>query len=196
MRILVIDNYDSFTFNLVQYLEELGANVEVCRNDELTVDEILVMNPDGILISPGPGTPDRAGETENVIRELGSTFPIFGVCLGMQAIGEVFGAKITRAGRIMHGKTSRIDHSQEGVFGGIPDGFEVVRYHSLALEKNSIPEQLEVTATSDDGEVMGIRHKSLDVEGVQFHPESALSEHGRLLLKNWLSRVESNRGRK
>ena len=189
--LLMIDNYDSFTFNLVQYLQQLGAEVEVVRNDALTVGQIRARAPEKIMISPGPGTPDQAGVSLDVIRELGPTIPVFGVCLGHQALGQVYGGHVIRAKTIMHGKTSRIRHEGRGVFAGLPDGYEATRYHSLVVERDSLPECLEVTAWTDseDGsfdEIMGLRHRELPVEGVQFHPESILTEHGHRLLKNFL----------
>lgn len=189
--ILILDNYDSFTYNLAQYVQELGAEVVVRRNDDITVEEIEAMAPEGILISPGPCTPDKAGISEEVIQRLGGRIPIFGVCLGMQAIGDVYGGKIVRAKQIMHGKDSEIRHEGKGVFQGLPSRFRAIRYHSLVIEPSSVPSELEVTATSEDGEIMGVRHRGLDVEGVQFHPESALSESGKELVANWVRRVTS-----
>ena len=191
--ILMIDNYDSFTFNLVQYLQELGAEVRVARNDALTVDEIARLAPEKIVISPGPKTPDEAGVSLAVIEQLGPRIPIMGVCLGHQAIGQVYGGKVVRAGNIMHGKTSAIRHQGKGVFAGLPDAYEATRYHSLVVERSSLPDALEVTAwtENDDGsfeEIMGLRHREFPVEGVQFHPESILTEHGHALLKNFLER--------
>lgn len=189
--ILILDNYDSFTYNLAQYVQELGAEVVVRRNDDITVEEIEAMAPEGILISPGPCTPDKAGISEEVIQRLGGRIPIFGVCLGMQAIGEVYGGKIVRAKQIMHGKDSEIRHEGKGVFQGLPSRFRAIRYHSLVIEPSSVPSELEVTVTSEDGEIMGVRHRGVDVEGVQFHPESALSESGKELVANWVRRVTS-----
>ena len=191
--LLMIDNYDSFTFNLVQYLQALGAGVEVVRNDALDVAAIAKLAPERIVISPGPCTPDQAGVSMDVIRTLGPTVPILGVCLGHQALGQVYGGKVVRAGRIMHGKTSAIRHRGEGVFAGLPDGYEATRYHSLVVDKTALPDCLEVTAwtENDDGtveEIMGLRHREHPVEGVQFHPESILTEHGHALLKNFLER--------
>jgi anthranilate synthase component II len=191
--LLMIDNYDSFTFNLVQYLQQLGAEVEVVRNDALTVGQIRARAPDKIMISPGPGTPDQAGVSLDVIRELGPEIPVFGVCLGHQALGQVYGGRVIRAKTIMHGKTSRIRHEGRGVFAGLPDGYEATRYHSLVVERDSLPDCLELTAWTDgeDGsfdEIMGLRHREFPVEGVQFHPESILTEHGHALLKNFLER--------
>lgn len=185
--ILVIDNYDSFTFNLVQYLGELGATVEVYRNDRLTVEQVAAKAPERILISPGPCTPDQAGISLEVIRRLAGKIPIFGVCLGHQAIGQVFGGRVVRAGRVMHGKTSPILHDGRGVFQGLPSPFAATRYHSLLVERASLPDALEVTAETAEGEIMGLRHRSFPVEGVQFHPESILTEHGHSLLKNFLA---------
>ncbi|RMH93361.1 aminodeoxychorismate/anthranilate synthase component II [Lysobacter pythonis] len=189
--ILMIDNYDSFTYNLVQYLQELGAEVRVERNDALTVDEIERLAPARIVISPGPRTPDDAGVSMRVIERLGPRIPILGVCLGHQSIGQVHGGKVVRAGRIMHGKTSAIRHGGQGVFAGLPDGFEATRYHSLVVERASLPDCLEITAwtESDDGafeEIMGLRHREFPVQGVQFHPESILTRHGHALLRNFL----------
>ena len=191
--VLMIDNYDSFTFNLVQYLQQLGAEVEVVRNDALSVEQIRARAPEKIMISPGPGTPDQAGVSLDVIRELGPTIPVFGVCLGHQALGQVYGGRVIRAKTIMHGKTSRIRHEGRGVFAGLPDGYEATRYHSLVVSRETLPACLEVTAwTEDEGggfdEIMGLRHREHPVEGVQFHPESILTEHGHALLKNFLDR--------
>ncbi|MFT4179731.1 MAG: aminodeoxychorismate/anthranilate synthase component II [Thermomonas sp.] len=191
--LLMLDNYDSFTFNLVQYLQELGAEVRVERNDALTVDEIEKLAPQRIVISPGPCTPNEAGVSLELIRRLGPTTPIFGVCLGHQSMGQVYGGDVVRAGRIMHGKTSPIRHEGKGVFAGLPDGFEATRYHSLVVEKTTLPDCLEVTAwtENEDGsmeEIMGLRHREHPVEGVQFHPESILTQHGHALLKNFLER--------
>lgn len=184
--ILVIDNYDSFTYNLVQYLGEMGADIQVLRNDEATVQEILERRPDQILISPGPCSPKEAGVSVETIQKLAGKVPILGVCLGHQSIGYAFGGRIIRAGKLMHGKTSRITHDGQGVFRGLPNPFQATRYHSLVIDKTSLPDCLEVTATSEDGEIMGVRHKSLRVEGVQFHPESILTESGKALLANFL----------
>ena len=190
--ILMIDNYDSFTYNLVQYLGELGADVEVRRNDQLTIDEIHEMAPERIMLSPGPCTPSEAGISLETIEVFAGKIPLFGVCLGHQAIGQAFGGKVVRAAEIMHGKTSPIHHSNVGVFSGLNNPFIATRYHSLVIEKDSIPDCLEVTAWTEkeDGsmdEIMGVRHKTLDIEGVQFHPESILSEHGHDMLKNFLT---------
>ncbi|KIQ97594.1 MULTISPECIES: aminodeoxychorismate/anthranilate synthase component II [Lysobacter] len=189
--LLMIDNYDSFTWNLVQYLQVLGAEVKVIRNDELSVAQIEALAPERIVISPGPCTPDEAGVSLDVIRQLGPRTPLLGVCLGHQGIGQVYGGHVVRAGRIMHGKTSPIRHHGSGVFAGLPDGYTATRYHSLVVDKTSIPDCLEVTAwtENEDGsieEVMGLRHRVHPVEGVQFHPESILTEHGHALLKNFL----------
>jgi anthranilate synthase/aminodeoxychorismate synthase-like glutamine amidotransferase len=184
--ILVIDNYDSFTYNIVQYLGELGADIQVVRNDEATVEEIEGKNPARILISPGPCSPKEAGVSVELIRRLAGRVPILGVCLGHQSIGYAFGGDIVRAGKLMHGKTSLITHDGKGVFRGLPNPFRATRYHSLVIRKDTLPECLEVTARSEDGEIMGVRHKTLPVEGVQFHPESILTESGKALLKNFL----------
>jgi anthranilate synthase component II len=190
--ILMIDNYDSFTWNLVQYLQTLGSEVKVVRNDELSVGEIDALAPERIVISPGPCTPDKAGVSVEVIEKLGARIPILGVCLGHQGIGQAYGGDVVRAGRIMHGKTSRIRHEGKGVFAGLPDGYEATRYHSLVVDKATLPDCLEVTAWTehDDGsieEIMGLRHRAHPVQGVQFHPESILTEHGHALLKNFLT---------
>jgi len=186
--LLMIDNYDSFTYNIVQYFGELGEEVRTVRNDEITIDEIARLNPDRICISPGPKAPVDAGVSVDVIKHFKGKLPILGVCLGHQAIGEAFGGKIVRAKQVMHGKTSLVAHTGVGVFKGIPSPFTVIRYHSLAIERATLPDCLEVTAWTDDGEIMGVRHKEYDIEGVQFHPESILSEHGHALLKNFLQR--------
>lgn len=192
--LLMLDNYDSFTFNLVQYLQELGAEVRVERNDALTVDEIEALAPRQIVVSPGPCTPNEAGVSLALIERLGPTTPILGVCLGHQALGQVYGGDVVRAGRIMHGKTSPIRHQGQGVFAGLPDGFEATRYHSLVVDKATLPDCLEVTAWTEnaDGsmeEIMGLRHRQHPVEGVQFHPESILTQHGHAMLKNFLDRT-------
>jgi anthranilate synthase component II len=189
--LLMIDNYDSFTYNLVQYLGELGEEVKVVRNDEVTADDVERLAPARIVISPGPCTPDRAGISLEVIRRFGGRTPILGVCLGHQAIGQAFGGRIVHAGRVMHGKVSRIRHDSKGVFRGLPDGFEATRYHSLVIAKDSVPDCLEVTAWTEDDkghmeEIMGVRHRTLPIEGVQFHPESILTQHGHDLLRNFL----------
>ncbi|MEN3276754.1 MAG: anthranilate synthase component [Massilia sp.] len=186
--LLMIDNYDSFTYNIVQYFGELGEEVRTVRNDEVTIEEIADMKIDRICISPGPKAPRDAGVSVDVIKHFKGKLPILGVCLGHQAIGEAFGGKIVRAKQVMHGKTSLVAHTGVGVFKGIPSPFTVIRYHSLAIERASLPACLEVTAWTDDGEIMGVRHKEYDIEGVQFHPESILSEHGHALLKNFLQR--------
>jgi len=184
--ILVIDNYDSFTYNLVQYLGEMGAELDVRRNDTLTVAEVVQMAPEKIVISPGPGTPDDAGITLELIREFGPRTPIFGVCLGQQAIGQALGGRVIRAEKLMHGKTSPVRHNGHGVFRGLPSPLEATRYHSLIVERDSLPDSLEITAETDDGEIMGLKHKSWPLEGVQFHPESVLTEHGKQILRNFL----------
>ncbi|WP_426075634.1 aminodeoxychorismate/anthranilate synthase component II [Janthinobacterium sp. PSPC3-1] len=186
--LLMIDNYDSFTYNIVQYFGELGEDVRVYRNDEITIAEIEALNPDRICISPGPKAPAQAGISVEVLKHFAGKKPILGVCLGHQAIGEAFGGKVIRAKQVMHGKTSVIAHTGVGVFKDLPSPFTVIRYHSLAIERASLPSCLEVTAWTDDGEIMGVRHREFDIEGVQFHPESILSEHGHALLKNFLER--------
>jgi anthranilate synthase/aminodeoxychorismate synthase-like glutamine amidotransferase len=185
--LLVIDNYDSFTYNLVQYLGELGEDVRVVRNDEVTVEEILRMSPAHIVISPGPCTPNEAGVSLDVVAGLAGKIPILGVCLGHQAIGQAFGGKVVRAREVVHGKTSRIFHDEKGLFAGLPNPFEATRYHSLIVARDSLPDCLEVTAKTWDEEIMGLRHKTLAVEGVQFHPESFLTTSGRDLLRNFVS---------
>jgi anthranilate synthase component 2 len=184
--LLMIDNYDSFTYNLVQYLGALGADVRVVRNDAITEDEIAALAPERIVISPGPCTPGEAGISVPLIRRFAGRIPILGVCLGHQAIGQAFGGRIVRAQRVMHGKLSAIAHRGEGVFAGLPSPFQATRYHSLAIERATLPGVLEVTAESDDGEIMGVRHREHPVEGVQFHPEAILTEHGLRLLRNFL----------
>ncbi|RYF05611.1 MAG: aminodeoxychorismate/anthranilate synthase component II [Oxalobacteraceae bacterium] len=186
--LLMIDNYDSFTYNIVQYFGELGEDVHTVRNDAISLEQIADLNPDRICVSPGPKSPKDAGVSVDVLKEFAGKKPILGVCLGHQAIGEAFGGKIIRAKQVMHGKTSKIAHTGEGVFKGLPSPFTVIRYHSLAIERASLPACLEVTAWTDDGEIMGVRHKEFDIEGVQFHPESILSEHGHAMLKNFLER--------
>ena len=186
-RVLVIDNYDSFVYNLVQYLGELGATPLVYRHDSLALAEIVDLAPDAVLISPGPGRPSDAGVSNEVIAELGQTTPVLGVCLGHQCIGEVFGGRVVRAPAVMHGKTSLVRHDGAGVFDGLPDPIEATRYHSLVVERDSLPDVLEITAEADDGTIMGLRHKSLPVEGVQFHPESVLTIGGHRLLANFLA---------
>jgi len=184
--ILVIDNYDSFTYNLVQYLGELGVKSRVYRNDALTIKEIRKLQPERILISPGPGVPRDAGITIDIIRSFSNEIPILGVCLGHQAIGEAFGGRVIRAPYLMHGKISEICHDSSTIFRGIPYRFKATRYHSLIVEKDTLPDDLEVSATTPDGLVMGLRHRKLPVEGVQFHPESVMTEHGKKLLENFL----------
>jgi anthranilate synthase component 2 len=186
--ILMIDNYDSFTWNLVQYLGELGADVKVFRNDEITTADIAAMRPTGIVISPGPCTPTEAGISLAAVREFAGRIPVLGVCLGHQAIGQAFGGEVVHAGKVVHGKTSTISHAGRGVFRGLPSPFKATRYHSLAIRRSTLPACLEVTAQSEDGEIMGVRHREFTVEGVQFHPESFLTEHGHALLKNFLQR--------
>jgi anthranilate synthase/aminodeoxychorismate synthase-like glutamine amidotransferase len=188
-RVLVIDNYDSFVYNLVQYLGELGAEPLVHRNDELTLTEIIALDPDAVLVSPGPGTPDDAGVSNDVIRQFGGRVPVLGVCLGHQCIGQVYGGQVVRAPQVMHGKTSLIRHTGAGVFAGLPDPLEATRYHSLVVDRASVPDVLEITAETDDGIVMGLRHRELGVEGVQFHPESILTVGGHDLLRNFLGGV-------
>jgi anthranilate synthase component 2 len=185
--LLMIDNYDSFTYNLVQYFGELGQEVEVVRNDAITLDDIEALGPERICLSPGPSTPAEAGICVPLIRHFAGKVPILGVCLGHQAIGAAFGGRVVRSARVMHGKTDAVTHIDVGVFDDLPSPFTVTRYHSLAIERTSLPDCLEVTAWTDDGEIMGVRHRTLDVEGVQFHPESILSEHGHRLLKNFLA---------
>jgi anthranilate synthase component II len=186
IKVLMVDNYDSFTFNIVQYFGELGAEVEVFRNDEITLEGIAARKPDRLVISPGPCSPAEAGISVAAIQHFAGQLPILGVCLGHQSIGAAFGGKIIRAQALMHGKTSVITTTQEGVFAGLPERFTVNRYHSLAIERASIPACLKVTAWTDDGEIMGVRHTELDIQGVQFHPESILTEHGHAMLKNFL----------
>ena len=185
--ILMIDNYDSFTYNLVQYLGELGEDVKVIRNDELTVDEIERLAPARIVLSPGPCTPNEAGVTLAVVDRFKGRVPILGVCLGHQAIGQAFGGRVVHARTLMHGKVSRIHHGGAGVFRGLPTPYDATRYHSLAIQRETCPPDLEVTAWTEDGEIMGVRHRTLAIEGVQFHPESILTEHGHALLRNFLT---------
>jgi anthranilate synthase/aminodeoxychorismate synthase-like glutamine amidotransferase len=194
--ILVIDNYDSFTYNLVQYLGELGAQTKVFRNDELPVGDIEAMSPSHIVISPGPCTPNEAGITVPLIERMAGKVPILGVCLGHQAIGQAFGGKVVRAAKVMHGKVSRIRHDGSGVFSQIPDDFIGTRYHSLVVERATLPGCLAVTAQSEDGEIMGLRHRSLAVEGVQFHPEALLTEHGHKMLQNFIEGKTEGEGRR
>ena len=192
--ILVIDNYDSFTYNLVQYLGELAVDfpvandLQVVRNDKITIDEIRVLNPDAVVISPGPGRPDDAGVSLNAIAQLGDKLPILGVCLGHQSIGQVFGGKIVSAPELMHGKTSQVSHTGIGIFQGLENPLTATRYHSLVIERETCPEVLEITGSTESGVVMAMRHKTLPIEGVQFHPESVLTEHGHHMLANWLVR--------
>jgi anthranilate synthase component 2 len=188
IQLLMVDNYDSFTFNIVQYFGELGAEVEVFRNDEITIEGIAARQPDRLVISPGPCSPAEAGISVAAIAHFAGQLPILGVCLGHQSIGAAFGGRIVRAQEQMHGKTSVISTTQQGVFAGLPSQFTVNRYHSLAIERESCPDCLQITAWTEDGEIMGVRHKSLDIEGVQFHPESILTEHGHAMLKNFLVR--------
>ncbi len=183
---ILIDNYDSFTYNLVHFLGELGAEMTVKRNDAITVDEVLAGSPEGVVLSPGPCDPDRAGVCLELVERAAGRLPLLGVCLGHQAIGQAFGGRVVRAPYVMHGKLSAIRHRGTGVFAGLPDGFEATRYHSLVVERDSLPECLEVTAETDDGVVMGVAHRELPIHGVQFHPESIASEHGHALLRNFL----------
>ena len=192
-RVLVIDNYDSFVYNLVQYLGELGAEPLVHRHDALSIDEIEALDPDAVLISPGPGRPSDAGLSNEVIRRFAGKRPVLGVCLGHQCIGEVFGGDVVRAPEIMHGKTSLIRHHDAGVFAGLPNPLEATRYHSLVVERTTLPDELEITAEADDGTIMGLRHREYDVEGVQFHPESILTVGGHDLLSTFLDRTGKSR---
>ena len=189
--LLMIDNYDSFTYNLYQYLSELGAEVEVARNDKISLEEIEDISPEGIIISPGPSTPLEAGISNDVIRRFGPIIPILGVCLGHQCIGYVYGAKVGRAGEIRHGKTSMVSHQGAGVLVGLPNPFQAIRYHSLVVYPETIPDALEITAQTDNGLIMGLRHKEFPVEGVQFHPESILTPDGKHLLQNFLDKVSA-----
>ena len=189
MKLLMIDNYDSFTYNLVQYFGELGAQVEVFRNDEITIEGVAERRPDRLVISPGPCSPAEAGISVEAIRHFAGKLPILGVCLGHQSIGAAFGGKIIRAQQLMHGKTSEITTTREGVFAGLPERFTVNRYHSLSIERASCPAELAITAWTDDGEIMGVRHRELAIQGVQFHPESILTEHGHAMLKNFLDQA-------
>ncbi|MBX9917182.1 MAG: aminodeoxychorismate/anthranilate synthase component II [Nitrosomonadaceae bacterium] len=186
--LLMIDNYDSFTYNLVQYFSELGEKVAVYRNDEITLDKIAQLNPERIVISPGPCTPNEAGVSLAVINQFSQNIPVLGVCLGHQSIGQAFGGRVVHAKQLMHGKTSPIFHHDTGVFRGLPNPFTATRYHSLVVERATLPDCLEITAWTEDGEIMGIRHKTLAIEGIQFHPESILSEHGHQMLENFLHR--------
>ena len=188
MKVVVVDNYDSFVYNLVQYLGELGAEPIVYRNDAITVDGVAALSPDAVLISPGPGRPEDAGISNDLIRTLGPTTPTLGVCLGHQCIGEVFGGTVVRAPKIMHGKTSQVTHTDRGVFAGLPNPIEATRYHSLVVDRDSVPDaELEITAETEDGIVMGVRHRRHPIEGVQFHPESILTRSGHDLLRNFLA---------
>jgi len=189
-RIVLVDNYDSFTFNLVQYLGELGADVRVFRNDQIDVAGIRALRPRAVVVSPGPCTPDEAGVSLEAIRSLAGELPILGVCLGHQAIGQAFGGKVVRNDRIVHGKASPVLHRGEGVYAGLPSPFDAGRYHSLVVERASLPRGLRITSWTREGEIMGLRHRRLEVEGVQFHPESILTGQGKALLGNWLSRVK------
>ena len=193
-KLLMIDNYDSFTYNLVQYVGELGADVDVRRNDAITLEEVAALRPDGVVVSPGPCTPHEAGISVPLIERFAGTIPILGVCLGHQAIGAAFGAAIVRAGRIMHGKTSPIHHDGRGLFRGVPDPFEATRYHSLVIDPATLPATLEPTAWTAEREIMGVRHRTLLVEGVQFHPESILTVEGKRLLANFLARLDTRGG--
>jgi anthranilate synthase/aminodeoxychorismate synthase-like glutamine amidotransferase len=185
--LLIIDNYDSFTYNLVQYFGELDGDPVVFRNDQITLDQIRELNPGKIVISPGPGTPLDAGISNQVIEQLGAEIPVLGVCLGHQCIGHVFGGKVVRAGRLMHGKTSPVEHDNKGVFQGLPSPFEATRYHSLIIERESLPACLKISAETAEGEIMGVRHERHPIHGVQFHPESILTREGKSLLQNFLS---------
>ena len=191
MRVLVVDNYDSFTFNLVQMLRELGAEVDVFLNDAVDVARVRALRPDGVLVSPGPCTPNEAGASLAVVGVMGSEVPVLGVCLGHQSIGQAFGGRVVRAGRLMHGKTSPIVHDGRTLFEGLPNPFDATRYHSLVVERDSLPACLEVSAWTAEGEIMGLRHRELPVEGVQFHPESVLTGEGKRLIGNWLRRVRT-----
>ena len=193
MRLLMIDNYDSFTYNLVQYLGELGAEIDVVRNDDAEVDSLMARAGDGLVISPGPGTPDDAGVSVAAIQKFAAAgIPILGVCLGHQSIGVAYGARIVRAASIMHGKISTVTHDEQGIFSGLPKRIEATRYHSLVIEESSVPDVLEISARTDDGEIMGVRHRSLPVEGVQFHPESIMTGEGKALLGNFLARCRQD----
>jgi anthranilate synthase/aminodeoxychorismate synthase-like glutamine amidotransferase len=187
--LLLLDNYDSFTYNLYQYLSELGAQVETVRNDKITLEDIEVMSPEGIIVSPGPCTPREAGISNDIIRSFGPRLPVLGVCLGHQCIGQVYGGTVDRAPEIRHGKTSMINHTGQGVLAGLPNPFEAIRYHSLVVYPETVPDSLEVTARSENGLIMGIRHKEHPVEGIQFHPESIMTPDGKALLQNYLNQV-------
>jgi len=191
--LLMLDNYDSFTWNLVQYLGELGEDVHTVRNDALSVDELTGLKATRLVVSPGPRTPDEAGVSVECIRSMAGQIPILGVCLGHQAIGRAFGAQVNRAQTVMHGKTSIIHHDRRGVFEGLPEHFQVMRYHSLAIDRTTLPGCLEISAWTDDGEIMGVRHREFSIEGVQFHPESLASEHGHAMLRNFLKLTEKIR---
>ncbi len=193
IKVLMIDNYDSFTYNLVQYLGELGAEIDVVRNDDAEVDSLMARAGDGLVISPGPGTPDDAGVSVAAIQKFAAAgIPILGVCLGHQSIGVAYGARIVRAASIMHGKISTVTHDEQGIFSGLPKRIEATRYHSLVIEESSVPDILEISARTDDGEIMGVRHRSLPVEGVQFHPESIMTGEGKALLGNFLARCRQD----
>jgi anthranilate synthase/aminodeoxychorismate synthase-like glutamine amidotransferase len=185
--LLVIDNYDSFTYNIVQYLGEMQVKMEVVRNDQISIDQIRALNPERLLVSPGPCSPREAGLSNEILRTFGPKIPLFGVCLGHQCIGHTFGGNVIVNYRMMHGKTSPIRHNGKDLFAGLPNPFEATRYHSLVIERSSVPDCLEITAETDEGEIMGVRHKEFPIWGVQFHPESILTEHGRTLIKNFLS---------
>ena len=187
MQVLVVDNYDSFVFNLVQYLGQLGVDCDVRRNDEVTVEQVLALDPAGVLLSPGPGTPERAGICMQLVKDVGERLPIFGVCLGHQAFGAAYGAAVTRAPELLHGKTSLVTHIGAGVLAGLPDPFVATRYHSLAVVEETLPPEIEVTGRTESGVVMAMRHRELPIEGVQFHPESVLTQGGHLMLANWLA---------
>lgn len=192
--LVMIDNYDSFTYNLVQYFLELGAEVRVFRNDEITVDQLVALGAKRIVISPGPGRPESAGISEDVVRQLAGKVPLLGVCLGHQAIGQVYGGKVVHAPTLVHGKTSPILHDGTGLFRGIPSPYNATRYHSLIVDRATLPEILEVTATTSDGLIMGLRHRELNVQGIQFHPESILTEYGKELLRNFLEGDDATTG--
>ena len=189
MMLLILDNYDSFTYNVFQLLSELGADVEVIRNDQTTVDAIRAKHYDAIILSPGPGIPSDAGITEDVIRDLGGEVPILGICLGHQAIGEVFGGSVVRAGEIVHGKTSPLHHNGRGLYEGIPQDIPIGRYHSLVIDRETLPDCLEVTSDLADGTIMGVRHRTKDIEGIQFHPESILTPDGKTMMENFLNHL-------
>jgi anthranilate synthase/aminodeoxychorismate synthase-like glutamine amidotransferase len=195
-RLVLIDNYDSYTYNLFQYLSELGASVEVLRNDAIDVESLRARRPDGLVISPGPCTPNEAGVTLPAIKALGGELPILGVCLGHQAIGQAFGGKVIRNHRIVHGKSTAVFHRGEGVFEGLPSPIIAGRYHSLVVERSSLPRDLVITGWTDEDEIMALRHRTLDIEGVQFHPESILTEHGKALLASWLRRLSHKKAGK